>query len=306
MGGPRSPAEVRPFLEAIFRDPAILPLGWLRGAAARLIAWLRAPRVRARYRRIGGGSPLPSVTALQASAVAEELRARGSRAAVGWGLRYGEPSLAHALDDLRGRGATEVAFVPLYPHASDAVTGSAVREIERAAARIGAHVRVVDAWADRDDLMALWRGRVADAFRRLGPGARVLFVAHGIPMRSVRRGEDYPARVARTAAELAVALPAGTAWSVAYQSRVGPVRWTGPYLEDELERLAASPAPLLLVPLSFVSDCLETLWDLDVVAIERARALGITEVVRMPVFNDDPAFAAVLARAALARLAEAG
>ena len=127
-----------------------------------------------------------------------------------------------------------------------------------------------------------------------GDGARVLFVAHGIPLRNVQRGEDYPDQVARSAAEIAACLPDRTEWSLAYQSRVGPVNWTGPDLGDEIDRLTGSPAPLVLMPLSFVADCLETLYDLDIVAAQRARRAGISNVIRVPVFNDDPRFARAL------------
>jgi ferrochelatase len=126
----------------------------------------------------------------------------------------------------------------------------------------------------------------------------VLFVAHGIPARNVRRGERYPERVADTARALGQELGATHPWSLAFQSRVGPVRWTGPYLEQEVERLARSPEPLVLAPLSFVADCLETSYDLDRVATEQARAAGIERVVRMAAFNDDPDFGRALARLA--------
>jgi ferrochelatase len=131
-----------------------------------------------------------------------------------------------------------------------------------------------------------------------GKNARVLFVAHGIPERSVRRGETYPEDVKRTAEAIIERGPDEIEWSLAFQSKIGPVEWTRPYLEDELARFALSPEPLVVMPLSFAADCLETLYDLDIVAMEKAREKGIRTVVRVPAFNDDPSFARELVNAA--------
>ncbi|HEX04662.1 MAG TPA: hypothetical protein ENH10_05820 [Bacteroidetes bacterium] len=138
--------------------------------------------------------------------------------------------------------------------------------------------------------MALQSEYLKSAMDEAGTGARVLFVAHGIPMREVKRGDNYPDKVSENAAMLAETLPAGTDWGLAYQSRVGPIEWTQPYLEDELERLAKSSDPVVIMPLSFVADCLETLYDLDRIAAPELLNRGVSKVVRVPVYNDDPRF----------------
>jgi len=298
MGGPERAADIEPFLLAIFRDPAILPVPrLLRPLLARLIARRRAPKVAQRYDQIGGASPLPDLTRRLVARVTEALEAPASMV-VSHAFRYTSPTLEQALVDLHHDGVRRVRLLPLFPHYTDAMAGSVEREARRVAEPLGLTLECLGPFGQRPDVLALWQAGIRQALATVGQGPRVLFVAHGIPMRNVRRGDPYPERVAATARALGAELPAGVTWSLAYQSRVGPVAWTRPYLEDELERLTASAAPLVLVPLSFVADCLETLYDLDLVAAAEARAAGVSEVVRVPAFNDDPAFGQVIARLA--------
>ena len=299
MGGPSSLVEIEPYLRAIFEDPAILPVpAPLRRALGWWIARRRAPKVAERYRRIGGGSPLPEWTRKQVACVARALTEQGSTWRVAHAFRYCSPTIAEALGTEARTGSRRIVLLPLFPHHADAMSGSIEREARRAAGLLGLDLQVVGAWADRPEILALWRRLLGHAIERAGPQARVLFVAHGIPERNVRRGEDYPARVADTARKLAEGLGPEHAWALAFQSRLGPLRWTGPYLEQEIDRLGHCGLPVVLAPLSFVAECLETSYDLDLVATEQAHAAGVAEVVRMSAFNDDPDFGRALARLA--------
>lgn len=303
MGGPSGPDEVEPYLRAIFADPAILPVpDWLRSVLGAWIACRRAPRVTERYRSIGGSSPLPKWTERQVQQVGEALAAQDRAIPVRHAFRYTSPTIEQVLAEEARAGVRRVVLLPLFPHHTDAMTGSIEGVARDAAGANGISLEVIGAWGSRPDVIELWRSMLAEALAAAGAGGRVLFVAHGIPMRSVRRGEDYPDRVADTARSLAETLPAGTDWSLAYQSRVGPVRWTGPYLDEELDRLVRSSAPLVIMPLSFVADCLETLYDLDQIAADRARRAGIHQVLRVRAFNDDPAFGRVLAQMVIEQL----
>jgi ferrochelatase len=297
MGGPTAPDEVRNYLRAIFRDPAILPVpNALRYLLASLISARRAEKVRARYGLIGGASPLPGWTMAQRDAVESALRADGSEMLVEYAFRYTSPTLAEALAELARQGVAQVTLLPLFPHYTHAMTGSIVKEALKAAAPLAIRLRAINAWGSRAEVLDLWREYLSAALTEAGAGARVLFVAHGIPERNVKRGEDYPCRVMDTALKLAASLPADTAWSVAFQSKVGPVAWTQPYLENELTRFCRTREPLVIMPLSFVADCLETLYDLDIVAAAAAKKAGVRRVVRVGAFNNDPRFARVLAR----------
>lgn len=299
MGGPNSLDQVRGYLRAIFRDPAILPVpSFLRGPLASLISSRRAGVVEDHYRLIGGHSPLLHWTERLRAEIASVLPGNGSKPNVAYAFRYTAPLIPAALGALKRDGVERVTVLPLFPHFTPAMSGSILHEAQHAAEKLYMDWRAVDAWGLHPDVLALWARYLARSLDIAGEHARVLFVAHGVPLRNVRQGDDYPARVMDTAEQLAATLPDGTEWSLAYQSKVGPVEWTGPYIENEIERFATSPEPLVLMPLSFAADCLETLYDLDYIAMERARKAGVESVVRVRVFNDDPQFARILAKLA--------
>jgi ferrochelatase len=296
MGGPTSLEQVREYLRAIFRDPAILPVPKpLRAVLAALISSRRSGPVADRYRLIGGRSPLLHWTERLRTLLEAALRANGDQTKVAFAFRYTSPLIPEAFAALKREGIEHVTVLPLFPHYTPAMSGSILLEARRAAESLSLSWSALDAWGMQFEVLDLWSRYLNRSVDLAGEGARVLFVAHGVPLRNVRRGDTYPDQVLETAERLASMLPGRTEWSLAYQSKVGPVEWTGPYLENELERLAAHPEPLVIMPLSFAADCLETLYDLDYVAMETARKAGVESVVRVRVFNDDPEFARALA-----------
>ncbi|MDD5088470.1 MAG: ferrochelatase [bacterium] len=295
MGGPANLTEVRPYLRAIFRDPAILPVTRsLRPMLSTLIVGLRARKVEQRYRLIGGASPLLSWTEKLRESVERELRAKGDASPVAHGYRYSQPLIATALARLKTQRVDRVCLAPLFPHATRAMTGSIESEARRAARMLGLELDVLPAWGNQDAILALWRDYLIEALSAFGPETRVLFVAHGIPMRDVRAGDDYPDRVHDSARAIVESLPLPVEWTLAFQSKVGPMPWTPPDLDDEIARLCATPKPLIVMPLSFAADCLETLYDLDRKAVPRLQAAFGNRVLRVRAFNDDPRFARAL------------
>lgn len=296
MGGPARRQDVEPYLRAIFRDPAILSLpAIVRKPLANLIAMRRAAAVADRYDRIGGYTPLFHWSGRLR---ADVKRALHDEYEVVYAFRYISPTIEETLTTLHHKGVEAVTLLPLFPHYTHTMAGSVIKEARRVAVQLGMQLDCGGDWGLDPDVLDIWSRYLADALAEAGAGARVLFVAHGIPQAYVKRGDDYPARVAASAAALAKRLPAGTEWSHAYQSKVGPVTWTGPYLEDEIRRFAQTDAPLVVMPLSFVADCLETLYDLDLLAKRQTAALGIHRFVRVRAFNDDPAFVQIVARLA--------
>ena len=294
MGGPANLSEVRSYLRAIFYDPAILPLPRvLRSPLADLITACRYKKVTERYRLLGGKSPLYHWTAALCHNVAEELLSRGDETLVSYAFRYSSPTIEEELTALYNSGISALHILPLFPHYTHTMSGSVLKEAQRVAAKLDITIESTEDWGQDEAVLELWSDYLGRAVADAGSGARVLFVAHGIPLRNVKRGDDYPRRVATTAQQLGLRLN-GIEWSLAFQSRVGPVKWTEPYLEDELKRLCKSQDPLVLMPLSFVADCLETIYDLDLVAARQARDAGVKKVIRARVFNDDSRFASVL------------
>jgi ferrochelatase len=276
-GAPGDDDQVRPFIADLLSDPAILPMPWgLRQGLARGIARRRAPKVIERYRAIGG-SPLPA-------AVQRLSEALGGRMGEPFTVRpaycYAAPRVAEVVDELAERGIRRVVGVPLFPQRSTVTSDVCQRMLLEAATRRGLSATLCGDFHQAPGfLQALADGLVP----LLSDDSHVLMVAHGLPRRLEQAGDPYPGLVRETARALAARLPGDPAWSLAFQSRLGPAAWTGPYLEDELARLAGEGVrDLVLQPISFVCENLETRWDLDHAARERAAELGIARVARAP------------------------
>ncbi len=284
-GAPREDAEVRPFIASLLADPAILPLPLgLRQLLAHGIALRRAPKVVARYRAIGG-SPLPAEVEALADDLGDSL---GSTVVVRPAFCHAAPRVEDVVAVLARDGVERVLGLPLFPQRSTTTSDVCQRLLLAAAARHGVAAAITPDFAEAPRFVVA----MAEGLQPLlTPDSHVLMVAHGLPERLERAGDPYPQRVRDSAAALAAQLPADTPWSLAFQSRLGPAAWTGPYLEDELERLASSGVrDLVLQPLSFACENLETRWDLDHVAAERAAELGVERVVRAPAPGRHPAF----------------
>lgn len=297
MGGPARRNDVEPYLREIFCDPAIIALpGVFRKPLASMIARHRAEEVADRYESIGGFSPLFHWSESLRQGVRECLTRDGDSLEVEWAFRYMSPTIEEKIRELCDRGVKHISVMPLFPHYTHTMTGSVMKEVLRFTGELGLDYDYVEDWGQSEHVLLLWKMYLDEALRQAGSGARVMFVAHGIPKIYVSRGDDYPDRVVASAEKLAAGLPQGVQWRVAYQSKVGPLEWTKPYMEDVLEEWSCSTAPIVMMPLSFVADCLETMFDLDVVAKNIVSSRGVKSYVRVRVFNDDPDFAQALVR----------
>ncbi|MGE5548141.1 MAG: ferrochelatase [Solirubrobacterales bacterium] len=294
LGGPDGPEAVEPFLFNLFNDPAIIgapqPIRWL---VARLISRRRAPVARDIYAQIGGRSPLVPETEAQARAL-ERVLGDGYKAFIA--MRYWHPFTHEAVAAVKAWGAERVVLLPLYPQFSTTTTRSSLRAWRRAATAAGLEVptEIVCCYPDQGGLVAAMSDLVAQGVARAGPGARVLFSAHGLPKKVVDKGDPYPLHVQQTARAVALGLGL-TDWAICYQSRVGPLEWIGPSTEAELERAGRDKVPVVVVPVAFVSEHSETLVELDIEYRHRADALGIPAYMRVPAVGAHPAFIGGLA-----------
>lgn len=295
MGGPSRRNDVEPYLREIFSDPAIIDLpAFIRKPLASLIAMKRKEEVADRYEALGGYSPLFHWSEALRQNILRELNTRGIDMDVAWAFRYMSPSIHDTMSVLSSKGVEKVHVLPLFPHYTHTMTGSVMKEVKRSAQQTKLLYEYIEDWGQETQILELWGTYLSNAVLEAGNGARVMFVAHGIPQIYVNRGDDYPERVRMSAQKLCSHLPASTEWTVAFQSKVGPLEWTKPYMEDVLEEWSKSSAPIVMMPLSFVADCLETLYDLDDVAKHLAGKHGAKKYVRARVFNDDPEFAKAL------------
>ncbi len=312
MGGPASRDQVRPFLRRMLSDPAILSMpAVVRIPLATAIALFRAPRSSRQYAEIGGGSPIGAITEAQARALAAALARAGRPMPVRVGMRYTQPSIAKGLAALAADGANRIVALPLYPQWSQTTTGSSFREIRRVLRQMAAPPRTlfVDDWPDDPGYVAAVARTVRQALAEVPPdlmkNTRVLFSAHGLPVRYVEAGDPYPQRVARTVAAVVAHLGPGVPEArTCFQSRLGPVKWLEPSTGQAISQAANDGVrALVVVPVAFVSDHLETLFEIDREYRELAKEAGIAVFARAPSLNDAPDFASALATLALRALA---
>jgi protoporphyrin/coproporphyrin ferrochelatase len=309
LGGPETLAEVEPFLVRLFSDREIieLPLGALaQPLFARVVARVRGPSVRANYARIGGGSPQLRLTRAQGEALEARLnRDHPGRFRVQLAMRYWGPSTEDALEAFRQEGISRVVTLTLYPHYSRATTGSSENELRRVLARRfpngSFQVSSVSSYAVDPlylDALAASVRRGLDSFPEEARSRVVLlFSAHALPQRFVDRGDPYVREIEATRQGVLARLGNGHRHVLGYQSRTGPVKWTGPGTDEVLDDLGRERVrEVLVVPLSFVSDHIETLYEVDMLFADRARKAGIADYRRIEALNTDPVFIESLAR----------
>jgi len=302
FGGPWTLSDVRPFLYRLFANPRVL-VGIpspLRQLLAFTIAQVKGPASVKSYRSIGGGSPQLKWTATQAANLRELLEHRSLRIEIG--MRSAEPSIYTALQRLKFWGATDIVLLPLFPQFSTTTTGTCFDEVDAALNELQwqPRVREIRSWPDHPIYIRLLQHTVAEAVSQAEarstsnrPRVHVIFSAHSLPLKIVKLGDEYPSEIERTVAAVTRSLK--QPWSLAFQSRNGRLPWLQPYLEDELKRLgAAGLSDVVVVPISFVSDHIETLFELDQLYAGVAKAHGITNYQRARCFNDDPLFAELL------------
>jgi ferrochelatase len=295
LGGPRSLEEVEPYLYDLFSDPLVIsaPFGPFRPLFAWLISHFRAPSSAEKYRLIGGKSPLVEGTEAQARALQEEL---GPGFTVHLAMRCGHPDTAEGVRDALAAGAEQAISLPLYPQFANATTTSSLREMRRLWPA-GRPLFEICSYHDHPAWLDASAATLREAIARVKPENReklqVVFSAHGLPMSQVRKGDPYPGEIeasARGTAERAGVRE----WQVTYQSKVGPAKWLGP---DTCEWLAANARGRAVVthPIAFVSEHLETLYDMDILAKDAATKAGALEYHRAAAVGTRPEFIGALA-----------
>jgi len=311
LGGPDSLDAVQPFLYNLFCDPDIidLPLAFLfRKPLARLISSRRAPKVQEYYRHIGGRSPILRLTERQARAL-ELMLGSPAPLRVEIAMRYWHPLTRDTVRKFKAEGIDRVVLLPLYPQYSKSTTGSSVNEWRRVASGEGYHpdVRIVEEYCEHPDYIAAIVHNVRIALNRVpGPdrgAVHLVFSAHGTPMSLVRAGDPYQQQVIRTYHAVLKAGSFGLPHTLCYQSKVGPQKWLEPSLSGTVRTLAsAGVSHMIVVPLAFVSDHSETLWEINMETRREAKQLGVRYFDMSPALNTNPAFVRALRQLVLSQL----
>ncbi len=298
LGGPDGQADVRPFLQNLFSDRRIISLPWgIRQLLAWVISARRAASARANYMKMGGGSPLLAETRKQAEALELALNQSPDRQVkVFVGMRYWHPFIDDVARQITAWKPDETVVLPLYPQFSSTTTLSGFDVFDRA---FSAPVRKICCYAAdptfisaHAEIVRQWLGLMSADTSQV----RILFSAHGLPEKTIQAGDPYQEQVEATVSAVAAALgPDAPDHRVCYQSRVGPLAWIGPSTEEALHEAATDRKAVLVVPIAFVSEHIETRVELDLEYAELAAELGIKTYARAPTLSLSPVFIQALA-----------
>ena len=300
LGGPEQLEDVRPFLFNLFSDPEIirLPVPWLQKPLAWLISNSRAKQSQQNYSEIGGGSPLRQITEQQADALKQSLEEVDSPAEVYIGMRYWYPFTEEAIARIKRDRIEELVVLPLYPQYSISTSGSSFRLLQKlwqedpSLERI--RYTVIPSWYARPGYIRAMAELIATELDQLpNPDTgHIFFSAHGVPVSYVEEaGDPYQREIEHCVDLIMQALGRPNRHTLAYQSRVGPIEWLQPYTEEAIEELAQDGVKqLVVVPISFVSEHIETLQEIDMEYREIADEAGIETFRRVPALNTHAGF----------------
>ncbi|MBF0591742.1 MAG: ferrochelatase [Nitrospirae bacterium] len=306
LGGPDSLSAVRPFLYNLFSDRLIIKLGpaFLQRPIAGLIALRRAPKTRAMYQQIGGASPIARITLEQANALQTSL---GDGFKVYVGMRYWHPFIKAAVAQVHKDGLQRLIALSLYPHYCLATTGSAFARLQDVLKRYRLLCNYIRSWSQNslyvdalvktikeaiggNDPLSVVRhdGQKEIVQPHLG-GCHILMSAHGVPVYFVENGDPYLDELNKTIDLIKERLP-GPTYHLSFQSRSGPVKWVTPSTEEKIIQLASAGVKrLIVVAISFVSDHIETLYEIDILYTNLAKKHGII-IQRARALNTEPLF----------------
>ena len=302
LGGPDSLKAVKPFLFNLFADKAIIRLPQpFRYLLAQFISKTRTKKATGIYQKMGGKSPLLENTVAQAKALEESLKGEGSDYKVFISMRYWHPFTEETVKEVKKYNPDEVILLPLYPHYSTTTTESSFKEWYRASKDINVPTREIESYPlDELFLKAHVETLIPIYKQALQYGRpRILFSAHSLPQKIVDDGDPYQKQTMQTAQAIISSLEGDIDSVVCYQSRVGRLKWLEPTTDAEIKRAAADKVPVVVVPISFVSEHSETLVELDIDYRDLAEGLGIPFYGRVPTLSCHPLFIEALKKKVL-------
>lgn len=307
LGGPDGPRAVRPFLQNLFSDRAIIdaPI-WIRAPLAWFISRVRERSAIANYALMGGGSPILENTLIQAKALQACLihRLTDANVQVFVCMRYWRPSAAEVARSVSLFKPDEIVLAPLYPQFSTTTTASSLK-VWRHTYHGSGTSRAICCWYDNPGLIEAHVQAILSTWRAAGsPRVRLLFSAHGLPEKIALSGDPYQWQIEATCAAVARRLGSDWDWEICYQSRVGPLKWIGPSTPEAIEAAARDGIGVMIDPIAFVSEHIETLVELDQDYAELAQSRGAPCYLRVPTVSASSPFIDGLAAAVIKSLGQ--
>lgn len=295
LGGPDAPESIAPFLKNFFMDPAIIRAPFfVRWMVSRWIAFSRSRGAAGTsYGHLGGRSPLLENTRAQAAALQQKM---GEGFSVHVCMRYWHPMADEVVRAVRAENPERIVLLALYPQFSTTTTRSSFAAWDESARKAGLDlpVKKIGCWPEESGFIAasarLVREAVSESRQKAGCLPRILFSAHGLPEKIIASGDPYQWQCERTTAAIVSALGGYEDFVLCYQSRVGPLKWIGPSTDDEIRRAGRDGVPIVIYPLAFVSEHVETLVELDIEYRHLAQESGVPFFVRVPTVSVAPEF----------------
>lgn len=303
MGGPKTNEDVADFQRRLFSDSILIrfPLSFL---FQKIFAWIlvkaRLKASKARYQLIGGGSPIYASTQAQTQALLQELQRRGRNIDVLFSFNYSPPFPEETMKKIKDKGKKYILPLSLYPHYSNATTGSNLHYLKLAANKICPKVNFLNtpSYYLHNGYIEAFVDRVKEAVK---PGESLddfyfLFSAHGLPVYSLMKGDPYPFQINQTVSKILSQINRTKNWALCYQSAVGPLQWLKPSTEDMLSALASRGIKkILVIPVAFVGDHIESLCEIDIEYRHAAVKLGIEDFRMTKAIESHPRFIEALA-----------
>ena len=306
LGGPDSLEAVQPFLENLFNDPDIFKLPFQK-TFARYISKKRAPKIQEEYKLIGGKSPLGMWTEKQRKMLENKLLLRGYKADVLVAMRYWKPLTQETVKEIEKNQYDKIILLPLYPHFSVSTTGSSFNEWKRYYKSDSSRVIYIDHYYDHpiyikalneriDQTLQKFPSEVRDKSISMNEQVQLVFSAHGTPVSYVKKGDPYSGHIKKTMEAVMKLRNYDYEYHLCFQSKVGPMKWLEPAIDKMIEELASKGKKhLLIIPISFVSDHIETLYELDIEYRHVADKAGVENYIVMTGLNDSQLFVDALA-----------
>lgn len=329
LGGPDSIQAIKPFLYNLFSDRQIIRLGpsFMQKPLAWLISTIRSKKTEKMYRLIGGKSPILDITMAQAKALEETLNKKSSNYQLSTinpqisfkvyvGMRYWHPLIEDIISEIHRNGIRKIIALSLYPQYSIATSGSSLSKFEEATKFFNMDTMSIPYWNKHplyiEALIDMIKEGIESFSQSVPPKGRgigeedihVLFSAHSLPKKIIEQGDPYEQQTIETIQEITKLIP--LKWHLSYQSKSGPVEWLGPSTEEKIQELAQKKIKnILVVPISFVSDHIETLFEIDILYKNLAEKLGMN-FRRIDSLNTYPKFIEALAGIIIKKLIDSG
>lgn len=307
LGGPDSLEAIKPFLFNLFSDRDIFKIPVGQKIFAKIMSVFRAPSVKEKYKRIGGKSPINDWTQLQQSMLQQELQKLVPGIEVYAAMRYWHPTIRDIADKVTEKAFDKIVLLPLYPHYSITTTGSSFNEWKRVYKGEAEKLTYVYDYFDNQRYINALNERIDETILRFPENVRediqLLFSAHGLPESIAKQGDPYPKQIDKTVACVMKARNFSHGYHLCFQSKVGPAKWLKPSIDEMIRGLAAKrKKQLLVIPISFVSDHIETLFELDIEYRMVADEANIENYMVMKGLNNSKTFVAALKELAIQAL----